>query len=96
MALYLVIEHFRNGDAAPVYRRFREQGRLAPEGLRYISSWVTEQMDRCYQLMETEDRTLLDQWMANWNDLLEFEVHPVISSQEVAEKMLAGVREQRA
>lgn len=96
MALYLVIEHFRNGDAAPVYRRFREQGRLAPEGLRYISSWVTEQMDRCYQLMETEDRTLLDQWMANWNDLVEFEVHPVISSQEVAEKMLAGVREQRA
>jgi uncharacterized protein DUF3303 len=96
VALYLVIEHFRNGDAAPVYRRFREQGRLAPEGLRYISSWVTEQMDRCYQLMETEDRTLLDQWMANWNDLLEFEVHPVISSQEVAEKMLAGVREQRA
>ncbi|MGD0297052.1 MAG: DUF3303 family protein [Bryobacteraceae bacterium] len=96
MALYLVIEHFRNGDEAPVYRRFREQGRLAPEGLRYISSWVTEQMDRCYQLMETEDRTLLDQWMANWNDLLEFEVHPVISSQEVAEKMLAGVREQRA
>jgi len=53
-------------------------------------------MDRCYQLMETEDRTLLDQWMANWNDLVEFEVHPVISSQEVAEKMLAGVREQRA
>jgi len=96
VALYLVIEHFRNGDAAPVYRRFREQGRLAPEGLRYISSWVTEQMDRCYQLMETEDRTLLDQWMANWNDLVEFEVHPVISSQEVAEKMLAGVREQRA
>lgn len=95
MALYLVIEHFRNKDAVPVYRRFRERGRLAPEGLRYLSSWVTEQMDRCYQLMETDDRTLLDQWVANWNDLVEFEVHPVISSQEAAEKMLAGVTEPR-
>lgn len=93
MALYLVIEHFRNKDAVPVYRRFRERGRLAPEGLRYLSSWVTEQMDRCYQLMETDDRTLLDQWVANWNDLVEFEVHPVISSQEAVAKMLAGVTE---
>jgi hypothetical protein len=93
VALYLVIEHFRNKDAVPVYRRFRERGRLAPEGLRYISSWVTEQMDRCYQLMETDDRTLLDQWMGNWSDLVEFEVHPVISSQEAAEKMHPGVTE---
>jgi len=50
-------------------------------------------MDRCYQLMETDDRTLLDQWVANWNDLVEFEVHPVISSQEAVAKMLAGVTE---
>ncbi len=71
----------------PVYRRFRERGRLAPEGLMYVSSWVTDQMDRCYQLMETEDLTLLDQWMANWNDLVDFEVHPVISSKEAAEKI---------
>jgi hypothetical protein len=85
--LYLVIENFRNGDAAPVYRRFRERGRLAPEGLTYISSWVTDLMDRCYQLMETEDPALLDRWMANWNDLVDFEVHPVISSQEAAEKI---------
>jgi uncharacterized protein DUF3303 len=95
VASYLVIEHFRNGDAVSVYRRFRERGRLAPEGLRYVSSWVTERMDRCYQLMETEDRGLLDQWMANWSDLVEFEVHPVISSQEAAEKMLAGLTEPR-
>ncbi len=85
--LYLVIENFRNGDAVPVYRRFRDRGRLAPEGLTYVSSWVTGQMDRCYQLMGTEDRTLLDQWMANWNDLVDFEVHPVISSKEAAEKI---------
>lgn len=96
MPLYLVIEHFKGRDAVPVYQRFRERGRLAPEGLRYISSWVTEQMDRCYQLMEAEDRTLLDQWMANWSDLVEFEVHPVISSQEAVEKMLSGVIEPRA
>ena len=85
--LYMVIENFKNEDAVPVYRRFRDQGRLAPAGLSYVSSWVNDKLDRCYQLMETEDRALLDQWMANWSDLVDFEVHPVISSKEAAEKI---------
>jgi hypothetical protein len=85
--LYLVIETFKNGDAIPVYRRFRDRGRLAPEGLTYISSWVTDQMDRCYQLMETADPALLDQWIANWKDLVDFEVNPVVSSRDAAEKI---------
>ncbi|MGA3299103.1 MAG: DUF3303 family protein [Candidatus Acidiferrales bacterium] len=87
MSLYMVIENFKNGDAVPVYRRFRDRGRLAPEGLSYISSWVNDQLDRCYQLMETEDRALLDRWIANWSDLVDFEVHPVITSKEAAEKI---------
>ena len=87
MRLYMVIENFKNGDAVPVYRRFRDRGRLAPEGLSYISSWVNDQLDRCYQLMETEDRALLDRWIANWSDLVDFEVHPVITSKEAAEKI---------
>jgi hypothetical protein len=85
--LYMVIENFKNGDAVPVYRRFRDQGRLAPVGLSYVSSWVNDKLDRCYQLMETEDRALLEQWIANWNDIVDFEVHPVISSKEAAEKI---------
>jgi Protein of unknown function (DUF3303) len=85
--LYMVIEKFKNGDAVPVYRRFRDRGRLAPEGLVYVSSWVGDKMDRCYQLMETEDRGLLNQWIANWSDLVDFEVHPVITSKEAAEKI---------
>jgi hypothetical protein len=85
--LYMVIENFRDGDAAPVYRRFSDRGRLAPEGLSYVSSWVSDKLDRCYQLMETEDRTLLDQWMANWSDIVDFEVHPVVSSQEAAARI---------
>lgn len=87
MSLYMVIENFRNGDARPVYRRFRDRGRLAPAGLTYVSSWVTDTLDRCYQLMETEDRELLDQWIANWSDIVDFEVHAVMSSQEAAEKI---------
>jgi hypothetical protein len=83
----MVIEHFRNGDAAPVYQRFRERGRMAPEGLDYIASWVTPDLTRCYQVMETPDRALLDQWMANWSDLVEFEVHPIITSKEAAERV---------
>jgi len=85
--LYMVIENFKHGDAVPVYRRFRDQGRLAPVGLTYVSSWVSDKLDRCYQLMETEDRALLDKWMANWSDVVDFEVHPVISSKEAAERI---------
>jgi hypothetical protein len=84
---YMVVEHFRNGDAVPVYRRFRDRGRLAPEGLTYVSSWVDARLERCYQLMETEHRGLLDQWIANWSDLIDFEVHPVISSKEAADRI---------
>jgi len=89
----MVVERFRNGDAAPVYRRFREHGRMAPEGLAYISSWVTEDLSTCYQLMETADRALLEDWMRNWTDLVEFEVHPVMTSREAAERVASKQEE---
>jgi len=85
--IYMVVERFKNQDPAPVYRRFRDRGRLAPDGLQYVSSWVDERLERCFQLMETDDRNLLDEWMANWSDIVEFEIYPVISSQEAAEKV---------
>lgn len=87
--LYLVIETFRNGDAVPVYRRFRDSGRLAPEGLRYVASWVTADLRRCFQVMESEDPSLLAEWMARWEDLVDFEVVPVIASADAAESMAA-------
>ena len=91
MPLFMVVEHFHNGDAAPVYRRFKERGRMAPDGLTYISSWVDENLATCYQLMETADRGLLDEWTRNWSDLVKFEVHPVMTSQEAAQKV-AGLK----
>ena len=87
--LFMIIEHFRNGDPGPVYARFRERGRLAPEGLRYVSSWVTSNYERCYQVMECDDRSLLDQWMQAWEDIVEFEVHPVVTSAQAAEAVTA-------
>src|SRR5687767_10823026 len=84
LVLYMVIERFRNSDPIPVYRRFRDRGRLAPDGVRYVSSWVTEDFRQCYQVMECDERRLLDEWMANWADLVEFEVHPVMTSPEAA------------
>ena len=87
MALYMIVERFRNGDAVPVYRRVRDQGRLAPEGLRYVSSWVTLDLSRCYQVMETDDRTLLDAWLARWSDLVEFDVHEVMTSADASEQI---------
>ena len=85
--LYMVVEHFINQDPLPVYRRFRDRGRLAPDGLQYISSWVDEKLERCFQLMETNDPALLDEWIASWRDLTEFEVYPVMSSKEAAERV---------
>lgn len=87
MPLFMVIERFRNGEATPVYRRFKERGRMVPDGLTYVSSWVEENLTTCYQLMETADRALLDEWMGKWNDLVEFEVHPVITSGEAAQRV---------
>jgi hypothetical protein len=83
--LYMVVEHFKNKDAAPAYRRFRDSGRLMPDGLLYVSSWVDVKLERCYQLMETHDRSLLDKWIANWSDLIDFEVYPVVTSKRAAE-----------
>jgi hypothetical protein len=80
---YMIVETFRDGPH-PVYARFRERGRLAPEGLRYVSSWVSGTGDRCYQIMESEHRALVDEWIAAWADLIDFEVVPVISSVEAA------------
>ena len=82
--LYMVIEHFRNGDARSVYARFRERGRLAPAGLTYVNSWVTDDLQHCYQVMECTDRALLDEWIAAWDDLVEFEVIPVVTSTEAS------------
>jgi hypothetical protein len=83
----MVVEHFKNGDAVPAYRRFRDRGRLMPEGLLYVSSWIDLKFERCYQLMETRDRAMLDQWIANWSDLVDFEIYCVMTSKEAAEIM---------
>jgi len=82
----MVIERFRNRDAAPIYRRFREQGRMLPDGLRYAGSWIATNFDRCFQLMECDDERLFADWMAKWNDPMDFEVVPVATSAEMQQK----------
>lgn len=83
--LYMVIEHYGPGVAPQVYRRFRDRGRLAPEGLRYVNSWVDFEYQRCFQVMEAPDEALLREWIAQWDDLVRFEVVPVRTSAEAAE-----------
>ncbi len=82
--LFMVIETFRGGDAAPVYRRFRDRGRMAPPDVSYVASWVTTELTRCYQVMECPDRASLDAWIEKWRDLVDFEVIGVITSAEAA------------
>jgi hypothetical protein len=82
--LFVVIERFRNGDPKPVYARFAERGRMAPDGVQYINSWTTNDLRTCYQVMACESRDLLDVWIARWSDLVDFEVHEVMTSGDAA------------
>lgn len=85
--LYMIIETFKNEDPGPVYRRFEEKGRMAPPGLTYLSSWVDSELKQCFQLMDSETPGLIDQWMSNWSDIIDFEVIPVMPSGEAAKKV---------
>jgi len=80
--LYIVIEQFK--DTPAIYRRLREKGRMMPDGLTYISSWIDTELKVCYQLMETEDPALFPRWTENWDDLMEFKIVPVRSSADTA------------
>ncbi|HEY7148739.1 MAG TPA: DUF3303 family protein [Gaiellaceae bacterium] len=84
----MVVEEFVHG-ARPVYERARDRGRMLPDGLEYVDSWVAEDMGRCFQLMETDDPALIDRWIAEWDDLVRFEVVPLVSSSEAARRALA-------
>ena len=80
--LFMVIEKFRQRDAAAIYRRLQEKGRMMPDGLRYVDSWVEGNFDRCFQLMECDDPRLFQEWIAGWHDLMDFEIVPVTPSKE--------------
>jgi len=81
--LYMVVEHFK--DAPAIYQRLREKGRMMPEGLEYVSSWIDVDLKTCWQLMRTDDESLLQAWADNWKDLMDLEIVPVRTSAEVRE-----------
>ena len=83
--LFMVIEKFKNKDALAVYRRSRERGRMMPDGLNYVASWIEANFDRCFQLMECDDPRLFQQWVIQWHDLMDFEIVPVVSSKDTME-----------
>ena len=89
--LFMVIEHFKNRDATAVYDRVRQRGRMIPEGLKYIDSWVEPNFDRCFQLMECDNPQLFNEWVANWKDLVDFEIIEVVTSKEAAAKVNTGL-----
>jgi len=85
--LFMVIEDFRGRDPKALYRRFREKGRMMPEGLKFVGSWTTADMGRCFQLMEADEVTLLQRWVAEWCDLCGFEIVPVVAGKETGEAL---------
>jgi hypothetical protein len=82
--LFMVIETFKDQDALAVYERLHESGRKMPDGLRFIQSWVSADVSRCFQLMETDDLTTFQRWIAEWQDVMGFEVVPVTEGKQTA------------
>jgi len=78
----MVVERFKSRDPRPIYRRLQDSGRHMPDGLKYLDSWIEPNFDRCFQLMETDDLRLLQQWILAWCDLMEFEIVPVVPSSQ--------------
>ena len=87
---YMIIERFHPGKVKAMYRRFAENGRMLPEGVNYINSWINESITVCYQVMESESPGKLQEWMDQWKDLVDFELVPVISSAQAKEKVFAN------
>jgi len=85
--LYMINERFHEGKIRSVYERFDEKGRMMPEGVSYIDSWITEDLNTCYQVMESVSEQKLKEWISNWNDLCDFEIIPVITSAEAKAKV---------
>ena len=83
----MVIERFKSGAAPEIYRRFEQRGRMMPDELEYVSSWISHDLNTCWQLMQTDNVSLFDQWTSNWNDLMDFEIIPVRTSAEVRQMM---------
>ena len=88
--LFMVIERFRSGKVKAMYERFEEKGRMLPKGVNYINSWINEDVSVCYQVMESDNLEKIHEWIANWNDLVDFEIIPVITSATAKEKVFAG------
>jgi hypothetical protein len=86
----MVVERFKHRDAEAVYRRFRERGRMTPDGVAFVGSWVETNLDRCFQLMESESVALLEEWASRWSDLVEFEFVPVVPGSEMAARFAPG------
>ena len=89
--LFMIIERYRDQDAKAVYARFQEKGRMAPDGLTYVGSWIEANFDRCFQLMECDDLELLQEWVLSWNDLVDFEIVPVVPSKETSEVVMRKI-----
>ena len=87
---YMVIEHFHPGKVRELYQRFAEKGRMAPEGVSYVNSWVNEDLNTCYQVMESTNIEKLKEWISHWKDLADFEIIPVISSNEAKQRIMVN------
>lgn len=91
--LYIITEHFHKDKVKQLYHCFAEKGRMLPEGVSYINSWINEDVSICYQAMESDATERIEEWIGNWNDLSDFEVIPIITSAQAKEKVFCGMND---
>jgi hypothetical protein len=89
---YMIVETFHPGKVRQLYARFQEKGRLLPQGVRYVNSWIDQDVTRCFQVMECDDPALLEEWTGRWSDLADFEITPVLTSDQARERVLGPAR----
>ena len=88
--LYMIIEKFHSSKGKLIYQRFKEKGRMMPEGVEYINSWINEPVSICYQVMESDCLEKILEWISHWSDIADFEVVPVMTSEEAKEKLFTS------
>jgi len=74
---YMVVERFKPGLMEKNYEVYNSQGRMFPEGLYYLNSWVNAGNNVCFQLMESNDPSLFEEWFEKWEEFVEFELYPI-------------------
>lgn len=65
--------------------RFKETGAPPPPGVDMLGRWHNAAGNGGFFLVETDDPVALARWLQEWTDVIDFEVVPVVTDEQVSE-----------